>query len=143
MKNDSLVLERTYDAPVEKVWKALTDTKQMQQWYFPMMESFEPKVGFETEFIVHHNGNDYPHMWKVTEAIPMKKIAYSWKYGGFPGNSIISFELEGEGEKTKLTLTHSVTESFESEKYPDFSKASFNSGWTHFVGRLHDFLQKQ
>lgn len=143
MKNESLVLERTYDAPVEKVWKALTDTEQMHQWYFPMMESFKPEVGFQTEFNVHHNGNDYLHQWKVTEAIPNKKIAYTWKYGGYPGNSIVSFELEPDGKKTKLILTHMFTESFEPGTYADFSRDSFNKGWTSFVGRLQEFVEKQ
>lgn len=141
MKEDKLVIERTYNAPIEKVWAALTETKKMQQWYFPMMASFEPKVGFETQFDVAHNGNVYPHVWKVTEAIPLQKIAYSWKYAGYPGNSIVSFELESVKDQTKLTLTHRFTESFESGKFVDFSKENFNAGWTSFAQRLQHFVE--
>ncbi len=32
----AVVIERTYNAPVEKVWKALTDVDQMRQWYFDL-----------------------------------------------------------------------------------------------------------
>lgn len=141
-EQESLIIERIYDAPVEKVWKALTEIEQMKQWYFPMLKNFEPKVGFKTEFIVHHNNNDYPHIWNVTEAVPMKKIAYHWRYGGYPGDSIVSFELEPDGDKTKLTFTHLFLESFEPEKYPDMSRDSFNKGWTHFTAALKSYVEK-
>ena len=113
----------------------------MQQWFFPMMENFEPKIGFSTRFDVHHNGNVYPHQIEVTESVPNKIIAYTWKYGGYPGNSVVSFELESVGNQTRLTLTQNFTESFEADKYPDFSKESFTKGWTHFVGTLQKFVE--
>ena len=141
MKDEKIVIERTYDAPIERVWTALTDANQMRQWYFPLMESFEPQEGFETQFDVAHNGNVYPHIWKVTEAIPLKKIAYSWRYGGYPGNSVVSFELESVGSKTKLTLTHLFTESFESGKFADFSRENFSGGWTSFAEKLKNFVE--
>jgi uncharacterized protein YndB with AHSA1/START domain len=140
MDNDKLIIERTYSAPAEKIWKALTDIGQMKQWYFPQLEDFKPETGFETEFNIHHEGNDFLHIWKVTEAIPMKKIAYEWRYGGYPGSSLLSFELFPEGEKTRLVLTHSGLESFEPSKFPALSKSNFNQGWTHFVKALEDFL---
>lgn len=141
MDNQQLVLERTYDAPAEKVWNALTDIKQLKQWFFPMMEAFEPTIGFTTQWDVHHNGNLYPHKIVVTESVPNQLIAYTWQYVGFPGNSIVSFALESIGSQTKLTLTHTVTESFEENKYPDFSRESFKQGWTHFVGSLQKFVE--
>src|SRR5205085_2254044 len=52
----SVVIERTYDAPLEKVWRALTDETQMKQWYFPTMPAFKPVVGFETQVDVEHEG---------------------------------------------------------------------------------------
>jgi len=141
MENQQLVLERTYEAPVEKVWQALTDINQMQQWFFPMMEGFEPKIGFSTQWDVTHNGNVYPHLITVTESVPNEVIAYTWKYGGYPGNSIVRFALQPLENQTKLTLTHTVTESFEADQYPDFSKDSFTKGWTHFVGSLQKFVE--
>jgi uncharacterized protein YndB with AHSA1/START domain len=46
MENDPFVIERTYNAPIAKVWKALTDKNDMKQWYFDLSE-FKPEVGFE------------------------------------------------------------------------------------------------
>ncbi len=107
-----LVLERTFDAPADFVWKALTDLEQMKQWYFDTLPAFKPEVGFETQFNVRHNDKDYPHIWKVTEVVAGKKITYSWKYGGSPGESFVYFELFAEGDQTRLKLTHSGLETF-------------------------------
>src|SRR6267142_344933 len=89
---ESVVLERTLNAPVARVWKALTDVDEMRRWYFDLKE-FQSKVGFDFEFTVEHEGNTYHHLCKVTELIRQKKIAYTWRYKGQPGNSLVTFEL--------------------------------------------------
>lgn len=42
MKNQQFEIERTYHAPVEKVWKAITDKNEINQWYFEL-EEFSPE----------------------------------------------------------------------------------------------------
>jgi uncharacterized protein YndB with AHSA1/START domain len=111
MENQQIILEKIYDARVEKVWQALTDIVQMQQWFFPMMRNFEPKIGFSTQFDVRLNDKVYPHLITVTESIPDKTIAYTWRYGGYPGNSVVRFALEPIGDQTKLMFTQTFTES--------------------------------
>lgn len=49
MKQEPFVIERTYNAPIKKAWKAITDKDKMKQWYFDIA-SFKPEVGFEFEF---------------------------------------------------------------------------------------------
>ena len=68
-KDEPLVVERTFDAPVALVWRALTDKEDIKQWYFALRE-FAPAVGFEFQFDVEHDGFRYCHRCKVTEAIP-------------------------------------------------------------------------
>src|SRR4029450_4326223 len=92
---EAVIVERTFDAPVELVWSALTDVDQMRQWYFDLKE-FKPEVGFKFEFVVEHEGNTYHHLCKVTDVIPEKKIAYTWRYKGEPGDSLVTFELVPE-----------------------------------------------
>ena len=50
---EAIILERTFDAPVGRVWTALTDVDQMREWYFDLTE-FKSEVGFEFDFIVEH-----------------------------------------------------------------------------------------
>ena len=54
---EAIIMERTLDAPVAKVWKALTDVDQIREWYFDLKE-FKPEIGFEFEFVVEHEGNE-------------------------------------------------------------------------------------
>jgi uncharacterized protein YndB with AHSA1/START domain len=141
--NTPIILERTFNAPVEKVWQAITDIQQMRQWYFPQLETFEPKEGFETAFNVHHEGKDYFHIWRVSKVVPLKKISVEWKYKGYPGNSLLSFELFPQGGQTKLLLTHENLETFNPDKYPELAPKNFVQGWTQFMDKeLKEFLEK-
>jgi uncharacterized protein YndB with AHSA1/START domain len=144
MKNEPVVVERTYNAPVKAVWEAITDLEKMQQWYFPMLEEFEPEVGFETRFDVATPGNVYAHIWKIKEVIPFKKISYEWKFGGYPGDSVVSWELFPDGDGTRLVLTHTGIETFRGDLYPDLSRDNFIKGWADFVGtKLREYVEEQ
>ena len=137
---DAVVLERTFDAPIERVWNALTDVEQMRQWYFDLKE-FKAEPGFEFEFVVEHDGNKYHHLCKVTEAVPQKKIAYTWRYKGEPGDSLVTFELFANGDKTRLKLTHEGLETF--PKTPAYARKNFEAGWTAIIGsELKQFVEE-
>jgi uncharacterized protein YndB with AHSA1/START domain len=138
---EPIIVERTFDAPVGRVWTALTDVNEMRQWYFDLKE-FKPQVGFEFEFIVDHEGNSYHHLCRVTEVVPQKKIAYSWRYKGEPGDSLVTIELSPDGEKTRLKLTHSGIETF--PKTPAYARKNFEAGWTAIVGtELKQFVEQK
>jgi len=140
-QNEPFVIERVYDAPVEKVWKALTDKSYMKQWYFNIAE-FEPVVDFEFQFEGSNEGRTFLHKCKITEVVENKKLKHSWRYEGFPGNSFVTFELFDEGDKTRLKLTHEGLETFPSEN-PDFKKQNFVDGWTYIIGKsLKEFIEK-
>ena len=140
-KDEPLVLERTFDAPVALVWKALTDEEDIKQWYFDLRE-FAPVVGFEFQFDVEHEGFRYCHRCKVTEAIPHKRLAYTWRYEGYVGDSLVTFELFAEGSKTRVRLTHVGLETF--PVLPAFARKNFVEGWTQIVGTsLKDFVETQ
>ncbi|MGA7160895.1 MAG: SRPBCC domain-containing protein [Bacteroidota bacterium] len=139
MKDDPIIIERTFEASVGKVWKAITDLQQMKQWYFPALEHFKPEAGFQTEFNVRNDGKNYLHIWKITEVKPLKKISYEWKFGGFPGNSLVTFELSAIGKKTKLKLSHKGMETFLPDLNPPLAREKFVAGWTALIG---DSLKK-
>ena len=139
-----LVIERTYDAPIDIVWKAITTKEDLEQWWphTAPLEAFKAEVGFETQFSIRHNEQEFLHLWKVTEVIPGRKITYDWKFGGKPGNSSVTFELAPEGNKTKLKLTHRGLETFLPETNPELARGNFLMGWTGLAGTLGQFVEK-
>jgi uncharacterized protein YndB with AHSA1/START domain len=72
--------------------------------------------------------------------IPQKKIAYTWRYKGQPGDSLVTFELFPEGDKTRLQLTHTGIETF--PKTPAYERKNFEAGWTAIIGSdLKQFVE--
>jgi uncharacterized protein YndB with AHSA1/START domain len=137
---EAVVIERTFNAPVARVWKALTDADEMRAWYFDLKE-FKSEVGFEFEFTVEHEGARYRHLCKITEVIPQKKLAYTWRYAGEEGDSLVTFELFADGDKTRLKLTHEGLETF--PKLPAYARTNFEKGWTEIIGSsLKEFVEK-
>ena len=138
-KNEPLMIERTLNAPAERVWKALTNKDEMKRWYFDLKE-FKPEVGFEFQFTVEHEGFKYVHHCKIKEVIPGKELVHSWRYQGYEGDSQVTFESFAEGNQTRLKLTHEGLESF--PKIPAFARTNFMEGWTQLIGSsLKEFVE--
>lgn len=141
MKNEPLIIERTYHASADKVWKAITNKDQMRKWYFDLAD-FKAEPGFEFQFEGGPDDRKYLHKCRITEVVAGKKLQYSWRYGGYEGNSFVTFEIFPEGDKTRLKLTHEGLETFPMNN-PDFAKKNFMEGWNQIIGTsLKDYLEK-
>ncbi len=137
-----IIVEQTFDKAIEVVWQAITDIDHMHQWYFENIPSFKTEVGFKTQFTVISEGRNFLHMWEITEVVPSKRIAYSWKYKEYAGEGLVVFELSVYNDLTKLKLTNSVLESFPDD-IPEFKRESCISGWEYFIQfRLKEYLEK-
>jgi len=136
----SVIVERVFNAPVEKIWSAITERDQMKHWYFDLKE-FKAEVGFEFQFTGGKDDRSYLHLCKVTEVVVNKKLKYSWRYDGFEGNSFVTFELIPQGNQTKLKLSHEGLESFPSN-VADFDRKNFSDGWNYIVNTsLKSYLE--
>jgi uncharacterized protein YndB with AHSA1/START domain len=112
-----LRFERTLEAPIETVWRYLTDPELRTLWF--MGGEIEPHAGGKIYFIFDHDklsDGDAPmpeRMTKnrgkkwfetITEIDPPHRLAYSWDNGDA---GTVTFELEQAGEgRTRLLLTH-------------------------------------
>ena len=134
-----LVIERVFNATAAQLWQAITTKEAMKQWYFDLAE-FEPEVGFQFRFDVEHEGNKYIHLCEVIDVVPQQKLAYTWRYDGQPGNSLVTWELIPEGDKTRLRLSHAGLDTF--PKLPDYAVQNFTDGWTAILGQgLKNFIE--
>ena len=137
-----VVVQQTYSATINEVWKALTEVERMRQWYFENIPDFRAEVGFQTQFVVKSEDRDFPHRWRVTAVEPNRKIAYDWQYDGFPGDGFVVFELSEQGSSTALELTMTDRETFPDD-IPEFRRENCIAGWDYFLkDRLKKFLER-
>lgn len=140
--SNPIVVEQTFNTKVNKVWDAITKPDEMRQWFFNNIPSFEPKVGFKTEFIVQSESRSFEHLWKLIEVIPNRKIKYNWCYKNIKGEGFVTFELFTINEQTLLRLTNEGLESFPQD-IPEFSRESCEAGWKYFIQQnLKSYLDR-
>jgi uncharacterized protein YndB with AHSA1/START domain len=139
-QHKTIVLERLANAPIDLVWKSLTDTYLLKKW-LPIFPDFKPEVGFATQFSLGPDKqHQYVHMCEVIEAVKNKKLTYTWHYKGYPGNSYVTYKIENIHGQTKIILTHVITEPFPAEE--NFSDNNFREGWTYIANNLKKFTEK-
>lgn len=141
MEHQPITLERVFNAPVSKVWSAITDSDEMKNWYFDL-PGFRAEVGYQFKFTGGpDDGKQYLHLCEITEVEPEKKLTYSWRYDGYAGNSFVTFELFPQDDQTLLRLTHRGLETFPKEN-PDLDAKNFVAGWNHIINiSLKEFLE--
>ena len=143
MNTQPIVIKRLLDAPVSRVWKALTDKNEMRHWYFDLPE-FKAEVGFSFQFTGGPSPEkQYLHLCEITEVIPETKLTYSWKYDGYAGNSYVTFEISNQNNKTLLRLIHKGIETFPADN-SDFARHNFEEGWNQIVHTsLKDYVERK
>ena len=123
-------ITQTYhiNAPVEKVWQALVDPKDIVAWGGGGAK-MDDKAG--TKFSLWdgdiHGTN--------TEVEVNKKLVQEWFGGKWDEASRLQFTLTAKGEETDVELLH--------EKVPDQAAADIEEGWReYYMGPLKDFVEK-
>lgn len=139
--HENVVIKQRLNAPVEKVWNALTDKAQLKEWYFDIPD-FE--LGLHNEFNFYEPGgeNKFHHHAEILEVIPNEKLKHTWSYPEFSKDkTIVRWELTRDKDGTLVTLTHKGLENFE-HLGKNFQKESFEDGWNEIIGKnLRKYLE--
>lgn len=136
-----IIVEEIFDLPVDHVWSAITDHKEMIQWYFEDIPNFIPEVGFTTWFAVVSQGRTFTHQWEVTEVIPNQRITYNWNYAEYLGDGDVTFELIKKDNTTIIRLSMVIKQDFPDD-IPEFKRESCIAGWNYFIKeRLKEYLE--
>ncbi len=141
-KNPVVVTQQVQATP-EEVWAALTDLDQMHGWYFDNIPEFKPIKGFKTQFPVQSGDKIFTHLWEITEAIPTKKISYTWSFKEYSGEGGVIFEISKLNNKTLVSLTNYVTKPFP-DNIVEFTRESCVGGWKYFINqKLKEYLENK
>ncbi len=124
----TVVIEKTFPQPPEKVWRALTESRLIAQWL--LNNDFEPKVGrkfqFRSDPVPNWNGIIDAEVLAIE---PLKRLSYTWASMGL--ESIVLFTLTPTGGGTQLRLEHSG--------FPQDNDAAYkgaNYGWQSFFSKM-------
>ena len=105
-------LTRTFDAPRELVWKAMTDPKLIEQWWGPRrytthVDKFELRVGGGWRFLNRGaDGEEFAFNGVFREIVPPERMVWTFEFEGFPGHiSVETMTLDERDGKTMLTAT--------------------------------------
>jgi len=111
----TFVVERTYDAPVERVWHALSDSEARDEWFgagdaFSTAEkSHDFRVGGHgVEVGQWHGGPASRFFSTYTDIVEHRRIVYTydiWNDDRHLSTSVTTITLEPDGGGTRLTLT--------------------------------------
>jgi uncharacterized protein YndB with AHSA1/START domain len=129
----SVVIERGFPHPPEKLWRALTDSSLIAQWL--LKNDFEPEVGRAFQFL-----NEPVPNWdgvidcKVLVLDPLKRISYTWRALGL--DSVVLFTLTPTDGGTRVRMEHS---GFRTDQEAAYKGANY--GWQKFLGNLEKILE--
>ncbi len=112
-------LERLLPGPIERVWSYLTDSEKRGTWL--AVGEMVLEVGGRVEHVWHNNDlteDDDPPPEKyadiaeearmtgtITACDPPHLLSYTWEWGE-DEPSEVTYELQPQGDKVLLTLTH-------------------------------------
>ena len=106
-----LRIERVFDAPRDRVWRAFTDPTLLAQWWgrgkAMVIERMEVERGGHWRFVVHGPKGMNGFEGRYREVVPPERIVWTFEWDGMPGyvavDTVTLIDL-GDG-RTKLVNT--------------------------------------
>lgn len=144
-KSSPRVIEKQIeiDAPVEAVWKALTDAGELVRW-FPLEARVEPKVGgkFFLSWGPQCEGEGKVHICEVNRRFGWTEPALpppEGTTGDWPKQVAVEWVLEARGGKTLVRVVNSgIAAADWANEYHD----SLDYGWGFMLANLRFYLER-
>ena len=146
-KSNEINITRIYDAPVEAVWDAWTDSEQVAQWWGPRgftltTHGKDLRPGGYWSYTMHGpDGTDYPNKTIYFEVEPYTKLVYD--HGGNddrPPLFRVTVLFSEVGGKTRMDMSMTLPTPEAAEETRKFiKKAGGDSTWD----RLAEYLEKE
>ncbi len=142
----TLIIERTYQASIDRVFDAFADVEKFAQWFSP-----NPNVNLEVFEYDFRQGGAYRICFHGTSGskdivggtyltiTSPTQIVFTWEWEAphtYEGHqTLVTIDLADQGGETHLTLTH--------EKLPSTeAKTNHNQGWTGALDQLEPWLAR-
>ena len=129
------------DAPVDVVWRIVTEPDQIVRWFGDQVE-LEARLGAEGR-IAFKSGASYDLQIEAVD--PPRRFAFRWAHADDPRprdrkSMLVEFTLVEEKDKTRVRVVES---GFEHVDWSDERMAKYaedhTRGWGTILGRLRDY----
>jgi uncharacterized protein YndB with AHSA1/START domain len=132
----TVVVEREFPHPPEKLWRALTQPHLIQEWL--MKNDFKPEVGHRFNLRGEWGG---VLDCEVLTIEPQRTLSYTWNFAhddaAFAMQSVVTFTLTPTRTGTSLRMEQA---GFRPDQKQAFGGAKH--GWQEFLGKLEQLLAK-
>ena len=132
----SVVVERDFPFPLERLWRALTPPHLIEEWL--MKNDFKPNVGHKFNLRGDWGG---VLDCEVLTIEPNKTLSYTWNHAhadaAYNLESVVTFTLTPTASGTHLRMEQS---GFRSDQPQAFGGAKF--GWQKFFENLDQVLKR-
>jgi len=105
-------IERIFNAPRDRVWRALTDPELVAQWWGRgnklVIERMEPRRGGHWRFVEHADDGVQGFEGRYREVTPPTRIVQTFEWDGMPGHvavETVTLEDLGDGRTKVVTLS--------------------------------------
>lgn len=140
-----LVIDRTFEAPRDLVWKAWTDAEQMKHWSAPKgftmpVNEGELRVGGKwRSCMVTPEGKELWLGGEYREIVAPERLVFTHAWDGPDGKpgpeTLVTVTLTEQGGKTKMNFRQTGFDSVE-------SRNGHNDGWSQCFDLLAELLAK-
>ena len=130
----SVVVEREFPFPPEKLWRALTQPHLIEEWL--MKNDFVPAMGHR--FSLSRSPRPDVNIMIDCEVVaiePNKTLSYTWEAYGL--ESVVTWTLTPTSTGTHLRMEQSGFRSDQRQAY-----GGARSGWEQFLGNLEQVLAR-
>jgi uncharacterized protein YndB with AHSA1/START domain len=127
-----LRLHRTLEAPVDRVWQALTDPAALTAWFWPERLAATVTAG-DGRYRIASSAAGMAVAGEYREVDPPHRLGFTWQWDGDPDQTLVTIELTPSGDETVLTLVHSGCST-------DADRDNLFKGWSDCLDRLPGWL---
>ena len=104
-------IERIFNAPRDRVWRAMTEPKLIAQWWGRgnklVVERYELERGGHWRFVEHSDHGVHGFEGRFAEVTPPERVVQTFEWDGMPGHvALETLTLEDLGDgRTRLVTT--------------------------------------
>jgi len=128
-------LERSFEAPPERVYDAWLDPAVLATWMSPVghaVVSVDARPGGRFRIVMVGEGRELEHVGRYRELVPGRRLVFTWRSPFTGGDSVVTVELGRSNRGTALTLVH--------EHLPADQVLPHTGGWVAMLDRLASVL---